>query len=413
MKHFEVSETRRPSGTQRAGRGRFGGALTALTFNVCLLVLPLACAAALYFIARDHLFAYEYSRTSARDIRDRVARLNGDLIEIDFDRHRQWDGLVALELGNRDESAARGFLLSGAGMLPPRTASVLAQAAAADASDAELEVAALQLLTPGTRELYRAQVRLLSQRTSEPTQTAPVADPADFELMARALIDAPETDPMQFILAGFSLDLAGELTPRMRSGAAILLVASRREEFSSDLREDFVDLLVQATPIDAFRRNAAESAGAAEPGAYANASAAFAAAVDDEHAGRVRGLLDHIGMMGEATDPQAATQLLTHAFSLEDVPRLSLIARAAGDRAAAASKRLPRDGRLLEAARGELRFTNELTVAATAAFLALFGLVALVLLKLAQGVRDWWRGHEHHDDIDDLIDLSSRTWRPL
>ena len=36
------------------------------------------------------------------------------------------------------------------------------------------------------------------------------------------------------------------------------------------------------------------------------------------------------------------------------MPRLRLIAQAAGDRAAAAAKRLPRDGRLLAAARGEL-----------------------------------------------------------
>jgi hypothetical protein len=118
--------------------------------------------------------------------------------------------------------------------------------------------------------------------------------------------------------------------------------------------------------------------------------------------------------MGEATSPGAATVLLTHAFSVDDMPRLSLIARAAGDRVAAASKRLPRDGRLLEAAQGELRLTNELITALGFAAFALFGLVALVILKLVQGVRDWWRGHEVHDDVDDdLIDLSSRTWRPL
>lgn len=411
MKHFKVSGARRPGETRRAGRGRFAAALSALTFNVCLFALPVACAAAFYFIARDHLYAYEYSQTSARAIRDRVARLNGDLIEIDFDRHRQWDGLIALELGNHDESAARGFLLSASGMLPPRTASVLAQAAAADASDAELEVAALQLLTPSTRELYRSRVQLLSQRGSEPPEPAPVADTADFELMARALLEAPETDPMHFILAGFSLDLAGELTPRMRHGAAILLVSSRRDDFSADLRADFVDLLAGAAPIETFRTNAA--AGTGDIGAYANASAAFTAAVNDEYAGRVRALLDHIGTIGEATDPQAAAVMLTHAFSLDDLPRLSLIARAAGDRASAASKRLPRDGRLLEAARGELRFTHELTAAIAMALLALVGLVALVILKLVQSLRDWWRGHEHHDDIDDLIDLSSRTWRPL
>jgi hypothetical protein len=413
MKHFRVSGAWRPDG-RPAGRRRFGAALSALTFNVCLLVLPIASAAALFFVSRDHLYAYEYTETGARVVRDRVARLNGDLIQIDFDRQRQWDSLVAIELSVRDEAAARGFLLSAPSMLPPRTASVLAQAAASDATDPEIEVAALQLLTPNTRDIYQSQVRLLSQRAATPPEPAPVADTADFELMARALLEAPETDPMQFILAGFSLDLAGELTPRMRHGAAILLIASRRDDFAPDLREDFLDLLSQAAPMERFRESALERAGDGDAGAYANASAAFASIVNDERAGRMRSLLDHIGMMGEATSPSAATVLLTHAFSTADIPRLSLIARAAGDRAAAASKRLPRDGRLLEAARGELRFTNDLIISLGFVAFAMFGLVALVILKLVQGVRDWWRGHELHDDVEeDLIDLSSRTWRPL
>jgi hypothetical protein len=198
--------------------------LSALAFNLCLLLLPLAGAAALIVIARDNLYAYEYSDTGAQVVRDRVARLNGELIQIDFDRQRQWDDLVAMELRAGDTAAARGFLLSGPGMLPSRSANVLNQALNADASDAELEVAALQLLTPSTRQTYQEQVRLLSQRGATP-ETAPttLADPRDFELMARALIAEPETDSLQFVLTGFSLGFAGDLSPRMQTGAAALL----------------------------------------------------------------------------------------------------------------------------------------------------------------------------------------------
>jgi hypothetical protein len=302
-------------------------------------------------------------------------------------------------------------------MLPPRMASVLNQAANANATDAEIEVAALELLTPSTHQVYRSRVQLLSERAAAPPQPAPPADAADFELMARALIDAPETDPLQFILAGLTLDLAGELTPRMRRGAAILLAASRRDDFSETLRGDVVELLDDAAPIGAFREAAITSAGeSGDPGAYANASAAFASVVDDERAGRVRYLLDHIGIMDEATSPHTAATLLTHAFALEDLPRLSLIARAAGDRAAAASKRLPRDGRLLDAARGQLHFTQELVIALAVAAVALLGLLSIVGLKLIQGLRSLLRsGSDRGDDHnDDLIDLSSnRSWRPL
>ena len=69
-------------------------------------------------IARDHLYAYEYSEAGARLIAARVEKLNADLIQLDFDRQRQWDDLVAMELMARDIAAARGFLLSARSMLP-------------------------------------------------------------------------------------------------------------------------------------------------------------------------------------------------------------------------------------------------------------------------------------------------------
>src|SRR5690606_30576670 len=154
-------------------------------------------------IARDQLFAYEYSEAGARAISARVEKLNASLIQVDFDRQRQWDNMVAMELMANDPAAARGFLLSGAEMLPPRSAAVLRRAAADGAGDAAIEVAALQLLLPGTRERYQANVQLLSLRPSaSPTAAATsetLGDPRDFELMARALLTEPETDPLQFI----------------------------------------------------------------------------------------------------------------------------------------------------------------------------------------------------------------------
>lgn len=394
-----------------------------LVFNLCLLLLPLAAAAGVFIISRDRLYAYEYSDAGARSIIDRVEKLNASLIQVDFDRQRQWDNMVAMELMANDSSAARGFLLSGATMLPPRSAELLRHAASEGAGDAAIEVAALQLLLPGTRERYQANVQLLSLRPNTATATstpaaATLADPRDFELMARALLAEPETDPLQFVLTGFSLGLAGDMSARMNDGAVALVAAARREDFPEQLATELRTLLAQAMPVESFRtaaRLSAEERG--QPGDFDNASVAFAASVNQEAAARVRALLAQIGDISAATSPVAAETLLTHAATTNDFTRLRLLALTAGDRAAAAAKRLPRDGRLLLAARGELTFNRDLTLALAAMALSIAGMLAMILLKAFQGARDGIRRLNHEDDPEyedsELLEISTNNWRPL
>lgn len=400
--------------------------MSALVFNLCLFLLPMAAAAAVIIIARDQLYAYEYNDNGARAISARVEKLNATLVQVNFDRQRQWDNMVSMELMANDPSAARGFLLSGTEMLPSRSAAVLRRAAADGAGDAAIEVAALQLLLPGTRERYQASVQLLSLRpTATPTASrapATLADPRDFELMARALISEPETDPVQFVLTGLSLGLAGETSAAMNEGAAALLTATRREDFPEALSGELHTLVAQTVPIETFRAAAEMAAeGRGDAGAFDNASVAFAASVDPQAAARLRGALAEIGEMAAATSAASAVRLVTHAQSFADFPRLRLLAQTAGDRVAAAAKRLPRDGRLLLAARGELAFNRDLTLAVAAAAAALVGLVFVVLFNLVQAVRNRVRP-AHDDDYDDdyeyeseseLLEISTRNWRPL
>lgn len=394
----------------------------ALAFNLCLCLLPLAAAVALVIIGRDQLYAYESNESGARAIIARVEKLNASLIQVDFDRQRQWDNMVAMELMANDPSAARGFLLSGVEMLPPRSAEVLRRAAADGAGDDAIEVAALQLLLPGTRERYQANVQLLSLRpTSTPAEpAATLGDPRDFELMARALLAEPETDPLQFVLTGFSLGLGGDMSERMNAGAVALLAATRREDFPSSLASEVHALLAQAMPIETFQTAAqvsAEDGGA--PGDFDNASVAFAASINPEAAARVRAALAELGDISAATSNTAAAAIITHASAIADFPRLRLLAQTAGDRAAAAAKRLPRDGRLLLAARGELQFNRDLTLAVAAMALALAGLVLAVLFKLFQAARTGVRRLNHEDEDDDgyedseLLEISTNNWRPL
>nr|MBP6690478.1 hypothetical protein [Hyphomonadaceae bacterium] len=334
----------------------------------------------------------------------------------------QWDNMVAMELMANDSSAARGFLLSGAEMLPARSAEVLRRAAADGAGDAAIEVAALQLLLPGTRERYQANVQLLSLRPTTPPSsqsTATLGDPRDFELMARALLADPETDPLQFVLTGFSLGLAGDMSARMNEGAAALVAATRREDFPEDLSAELHALLAQAMPIENFRtaaRVSAEERGS--PSDFDNASVAFAASINPEVAARTRALLAEIGDISAATSAAGAATLLTHASTTGDFARLRLLAQTAGDRAAAAAKRLPRDGRLLLAARGELVFNRDLTLAVAAMALAIAGLLLVILFKIFQATRDGVRRLNHEDDDDgyedsELLEISTNNWRPL
>lgn len=401
------------------GRRRPDGILSALAFNICLLLLPLASACAVLVIARDDLYAYEYSEAGARVIRSRVERLNGELLQIDFDRHRQWDNLVAMELMANDVAAARGFLLSGREMLPARTAGILNRAASQEAGDAALEMAALQLLTPGTRSRYESTVPLLSRRSASGVgqrriPMASLADAQDFELLAHAMLAEPESDPLQFILTGMSLGLAGEMSPGMVEGAAVLLAASRRDDYPHALSAEVQALFGQAVPPDAFRTAALETATGEAAGDYENSATAFQRVVSNERGARARAVLRDIGDMSVATSPAAAVALLTHATSLQDFPKLRLLAQAAGDRVAAAAKRLPRDGRLLEAARGELTINRDLAIAVAVAALALLGLIGIVGYRLFVSLRDAWMLQGADEDYSgELVDISTSNWRPL
>lgn len=382
--------------------------LSALAFNICLVLLPLAAAAALIVINRDQLFAYEYSAAGARAISARVARLNGDLIQLDFDRQRQWDDLVSMELSEGDPAAARGFLLSAEGMLPRRSVSVLANAD----NDAELERAALVLLTPATRARYEANVPMLSSRATPTPPDAPLGDRQDFELMAHALMEDPQTDPLQFVLTGFTLGLAGDMGPRRTLGAIALLTASRRDDYPVGLAAEIGDLFAAAAPVGDFRAAALAGANDRNPSSFDIAGPAFSATLNAADTARAREVLDTIGAIAEATSPSAATAMLTHASTLQDLQRLRLLAQATGDRVAAAAKRLPRDGSLLAAARGELSMTRDLLLALVVAGAALIGLIGLVFAKLFRAAMGYLKPAED-EYSHELVDLSTSNFRPL
>lgn len=393
------------------------GVWSALLFNVCVVLLPMAAATACFLITRDQLYSYVYTPNSARAVRARVERLSGSLIQVEFDRRSQWDDLVAMELGKNDATSARGFLLSARGMLPSREADQI-NANAPHGDDASIELAALNLLSGPTRARYQASVPLLSRPNAATAHRAAddiaaLGAPRDFELLAAPMITGANPDPMHFVLNGFGLGLGGEFTPRMAEGAAALIEASRRDDFPPALAQQFSDLVGAAVPIERFRAEAAQRVTRnVDPSSYPVAAPAFRAALDPAKAQAAKAMLDQIGEMSDATTDSGAALLLTHARNLQDLPRLRLIALAAGDRAVAAAKELPRDGRLARAAQGALAFTKDLTFTFFIAALAGIGLAFAAFGAAFQALRNAVRRVD--DDINGGSDLVNfQSFRPL
>jgi len=321
--------------------------VSALAFNVCLVVLAMASAVAFLLIARDHLYAYAYSPAGARAIAARIERLNGNLIPLEFDRQQQWDNLVASELMQRDVAAARGLVLSARSMLSPQDIADLNRRAPPGSDDARTEAAALDLLTPGTRARYESTVPLLSRRGNSGAAFGVVSDPGallgaqqDFETIARAIIADPDSEPMQLIITGFHLGLGGGITPRMTEGAAVLMAASRREDYPQQFGAQIRNLIDQSLNIDAFRSTA--------------------------------------------------------------------MAQAQGD-AAGSAELLPRDGAILTTARGDLTITRDLALAMAVAALALIGALISAAVVIARIVRHFIARMHQDEYSGELVDLGSSS----
>ncbi len=405
MKHANIR-------TQQSHAPHHPHHVSALAFNVCLVVLALAAAIAFLLITRDHLYVYSYSPEGARAIAARVERLNASLIPLEFDRQQQWDDLVANELMAHDVAAARGMLLSAPGMLSGQDVGELNRLAPPGSSDAQVERAAIELLTPGTRARYESTVPLLARSSNGALPPQVVSDPGallgtqqDFETIARSIMLDPDSEPMQLIITGLHLGLGGGLTPRMTEGAAVLMTAARREDYPQNFGVQMQALVDATLNTEDFRRVAMTRAQGDDAGVFTISAPAFQAALDANRLEALKSALDRIGAMSASASRNGAVALLTHAQSLRDIPRLLLIAQSSRDRAAAAAKRLPRDGRLLTAAHGDLKMTRDLALSLTVAALALLGALVSATLVVLRIVRRIIARMRDDDYAGELVDL--------
>ena len=365
----------------------------ALAFNLCLLALPIAGASAFFLIQTEGLYSYPREGAALADVRDAVEREAGDLILLDFDRTRQWNEIVALELSQGDTAVARGFVLSAPHMLPRRDGQALRQEVGQNASDAEMELAALNILTPSTRGRYEASMPLLSE--SEPVAPPALAEDAlgdagEFERLSAAVLADQNVDPLHFTLLGLSLGMGPEISTSAKIGAVILVAASRRGDFPDEVNEDFTRMARAALPLDAFRSAAFARADASEDAQaadYAIASQAFSDSLGQARLAPLLRALENIGDMTHYISASSAALLLTHARDADDMPRLLQVTAAAGDRAVAVAKHASPDGSLASAAQSHLQLTSGLIVALGCAFAATIGVIGLAGVAARASVR--------------------------
>jgi hypothetical protein len=209
------------------------------------------------------------------------------------------------------------------------------------------------------------------------------------------------------VLTGFRLNLAGTFTPRMAEGAAVLLDAKSRADYPPQFGAEIAALIEASLRTQVFRQVALTNAPDEDhAGDFATAAPAFTSALDAPRVAAAKVVLDKLGAMSVAASHTGATALISHAQSLRDLPRLLLVAEAARDRAAAAAKRLPRDGRLLNAARGELSINRDLAIAITMASLAFLGALFVVsMMGWRAARRAMSRIRSDDDDYTDHSEL--------
>jgi hypothetical protein len=183
------------------------------------------------------------------------------------------------------------------------------------------------------------------------------------------------------------------------------MTAARREDYPQNFGLQMQALIDASLHTEDFRRTAMTRAQGEDAGAFAISAPAFAATLDAARLEALKGALDRIGAMSAASSRNGAVALLTHAQSLRDIPRLLLIAQASRDRAAAAAKRLPRDGRLLTAAHGDLKMSRDLAIAFTVAGIALLGAVLSAFLVVFRIARRIFARMRDDDYAGELIDM--------
>ncbi len=383
-----------PSHRRRGARGSAAASsvIAALVFNASLIMLPFAGASLLRSATAGDLIDFFPTAPSIKRTRGalanearRFAPTGGTA------RREEWNNLIAREMAENDVAAARGFALSATALLGPGDAAKVQRQVKPGTGDAGMLEAALPLIEPTfARQRFRA-VMGMSERGSFDV----LGDAREIAGTAQRWLTNEPVDLFLFTLGGATLTSAGidPLQDDVRLGASVVKIAKNNAKLSPQFTAMIEQELAAAVPIDRLRtelaaafqnRDAIVDEGAA-------ATLAFSRAIDRNAYATLTSDLAHIGAAARAASPAGAAQLLAHVRDRRDLRRLELLAVATGERAVAMAKRSP-TGLVLNAARGSIRWSDQLVGDLLSAALAALGVIIATHIAMMNALRREWEG---------------------
>jgi predicted transglutaminase-like cysteine proteinase len=372
------------------------GVFSSAAFQIALCGLPLVGAATTHALSAAGAFSFTASHASlvatGRTLDEAAAALAAD----SRDRLAAWNDMVARELAEGDEAAARGILLA-AGAIVGAEARAATQARA-EGSDEAVLAAARPLLDPSLAQAAE------EAGVFDPIEAAPLVaagDSRDLAVQARSFLDGRGAALSDLVLTGVSVS-APELAAlfqtdpaALQSGVITLKAALRSGRLQPQFLAD-VQAVLHAVDADsrlsaglADRLNTAEAL-ADEPGA---ARAAYVESLAPTPAWReVTALLAQVDALNDRTGWTGAVELLTNASSYADLERLQLMAQARGATAVSLAKRTAEPAAFIALARSDFEMTSAIQAGLTAlAALVLIMLVAPIV-TLVHAVLQIWGG---------------------
>jgi hypothetical protein len=352
----------------------------ALIANVCLGLLPFAAVNLAVVLQQPQVYGFPATRGALRATRAEIERAAVRLLPERLDRRRGWEELIARELNEGDPHAARGFVLAAPALLGPiDVARINRGLSGKRQTDAEIARAAAPLLSNETRGVFADAAGWMARADVEQDPAAFLVEGAtqDFAVQAEAWMTRRDPDHLALALTGVRAALGERLPARLALGASTLKDARRAGRLGPVLTRQLESRAAKAVPPARLR--AALAAATAQGSSRA---LAFRQSLDQQAFAEFTALLGEIGDMAAATSSRGAARLIAQARDESDLPRLRLVAQAAGDRAVALAKRMSGGKPLADSAHGTLTWTRALVVnmiALVAIVFAGLGAAAIVL----------------------------------
>jgi hypothetical protein len=332
------------------------GVISAAAFNLVVFAGPILAATTMHETVSAPAAGAEAEAASLAATRRALFSIAHGLTPDGVDRQRAFNDMLARAIAEDDLPQARALISTAPALVSSEDATPLIEARVQGQSAYLAAVSVV--LTESNREAAAARGLLTPPPAS--ARIAPAGDPRDLALQAASLSSGGAADHTGFVLSG--LVVAGEAAAAtigapeqaeaLRQGAALLRAARQTGRLAPSFQAEMEQRLAAAFPADAVRAALTATPGIGEADTGAAANEAFVSVLADRPALRaVAADLDAIHRLAVAAGGAGGATLLTRAQSVEDLPRIALIAEADPDAAAVIAQRIDRPERLLSAAR--------------------------------------------------------------